>query len=113
MRLWLLTVTWLVHLGSRLLNILYGIVLYQIRTEMSLGPPRKSLGLAAHTFLPNAGDWRFTSDFYRYETSNSFIDLIYLSKRELRISDGPSDGMIYLKKLVIFVVDKIGTSNTS
>ena len=112
---WPLTVTWLVHLGSCLLNILYGIVLYQIRTEMSLGPPRKSLGLAAQMFLPNTRDWRFTSDFYRYETSNSLCDLIYLSKRELHIHNfrWPKwwDGI--LKKMVIFVVDKIGKSNTS
>ncbi|KAK9985614.1 hypothetical protein SO802_030565 [Lithocarpus litseifolius] len=59
-----------------------------------LGTSKEVFGLAAHVFLPNARDRRFTSDFYRYETVNSLIDLIYLSKRELHISDGPSDGMV-------------------
>ncbi len=75
--LWPRTVSWLVHLGSCLLNILYGIALYQIKTEMSLGTPRKTWGLAAHMFLSSTRDWRFTSDFYDMKISNSFIDLIY------------------------------------
>lgn len=57
---WLRIVTWSVHSGSCLLNILCATVLYQIRIETIWKARRKPLGQLAHIMFSLTGDMRLT-----------------------------------------------------